>query len=463
MNTPLAMFKPRPNLPLLLDEQEAFYDDKFDGIACAMGGTGSGKSYVGAAKVARLLIESKAPESNTPFWILSQNMDMACGTCWSQNLRQFIPKHMIKDIVWYSAAKGQPRTVVLREDEEGNNFIIEFKSYDQGRQALQGSSIFGAWLDEQASYNIIIEVLGRTRKWHNPGSFIYTLTPLEPDQHLESICENPTYYTDWKIYRLNTRLNTVINPNFVRQIEQNEISELIETRLTGAFGRYEGQVYKEFSPRVHVIKSHLIPKHWTHFRGLDIGFSHSTACVWAARDPDGRYHVYREYLKAKTSVEDHIKEINSGWDDLLCKGQTYGDSAAAQILYEFNIRGLQTVPATKDVKAGIATVQSLLRIDETGMPKLYIHDSCPNLIREIRMYCWDKHRPDDPHKENDDLVDALRYLLHSGRPAAAGNITKHRNCLKDPTAVHFKFWQYYISVCLKLMRPMVSSSRRRKN
>ena len=199
----------------------------------------------------------------------------------------------------------------------------------------------------------------------------------------------------------------------MRQIEQNEIEGLIETRLTGAFARYEGAIYPTFDTKTHVIEPFEIPRTWLHVRGLDLGFSHATACVWAVRDLEGRYYVYREYLKAKSSIEDHVREINEGWEQLLVRGHTYADPAAAQTLYEFTLRGLATVPANKDVKAGIATVQSLLRPAADGQPKLFVFKTCENLIREMRTYVWDAKKLDQPRKINDDLVDALRYLCHS--------------------------------------------------
>ena len=408
---PLYQFRPRPDRPERLDQQTSFFEDRFPGLACCLAGNGAGKSYVGAAKVASFLLNMPPPERNTPFWVASTTIDLSTSNCWGQNLSIFIPKDAIHDVVWYSATRQLPKAVILKPWKSGHNYVLEFKSYDQSRERLQAANIVGFWLDEQCPFDVLMEVWARTRKWDYPGSKLYTLTPVEPDQRLEQLYQEPP--ESWRFYRMNTRCNNTLDPSFVRQLEENEIKELVETRLTGAFALYEGAVYKSFSTRMHVVKPFEMPRSWLHVRGLDLGWDHPTACVWAARDLEGRYHVYREYLKSQTSVEDHVREINEGWDKAEVRGHTYADPAAAQTLHEFSMRGLDTAPANKDVLAGIATVQSLLRPDEQGKPKLYVCDNCPNLIGQIRSYVWDGKEQDKPKKENDDLADALRYLCHS--------------------------------------------------
>ncbi len=343
--------------------------------------------------MAAFLTAAPPPEINTPFWVLSTTMDLATANCWGQNLRHWIAPEQIKDIVW---------------------FVIEFKSYDQSRERLQAANIIGAWFDEQAPFDVLMEVWARTRKWDYPGSKIYTLTPLEPDHRLEGIFREPP--DSWRFYRMNTRCNLSLDKNFVKQILENELAELAETRLTGCFAKYEGSIYPNFSLTEHVIAPFEMPRQWLHIRGLDLGWSHATACVWAARDLEGRYYVYREYNAKQTSVEDHVRVINSGWEQVLVKGQTYADPAAAATLHEFSLRGLHTAQAQKDVYSGIATVQSLLRPGPDGKPRLYIFNTCPTLIQQLRSYVYDP-KTGKPRKETPsclyDLPDALRYLCHS--------------------------------------------------
>lgn len=408
---PLFQFQPRPDRPELLDQQSSFYTDRFPGLACVLAGNGAGKTYCGSAKVAQFLNETPPPEPNTPFWVLSTTMDLATSNCWAQNLKQFIRPSQVKEVVWYSAARGLPKSIILRPHKNGNNYVLEFKSYDQDRQRLQGANIIGFWADEQAPHEILTEIWARTRRWRYPGSKIYTLTPLQPDTELERCFHEGRQ--SWKFYRFNTRLNVTLDPKFVQQLTENELEARIETRLTGAFAIYEGAIYPTFDTKRHVIDPFDMPNNWLRIRGLDLGWSHATAAVWGARDLEGRYYIYREYLKVKTSIEDHVNEINADWESWPVRGYTYADPSAAQTLHEFSLRGLHTVSANKDVMAGIATVQSMLRPDKDGNPKLFIFRSCENLIQQLRTYVWDAKKKDQPRKVNDDLADAVRYLCHS--------------------------------------------------
>ncbi len=415
---PLALFTPRDDNPDQFDEQSSFYFDRFPGWACVLAGNGAGKSYCASAKVAQFLDENPPPERGTPFWILSQTLPMVTDSIWGQNLSKFIPSERIADVVWYSKKTGAPKTVILKPHKNGNNYVLELKSYDQGREALQASNIIGCYLDEQCPQALLTEILARTRKWSYPGSKIYVLTPITPDPWLEECFNNPP--NSWRFYRMNTRLNKSLDPDYVQRLEENELSELLETRLTGVFAHFAGAVYRDFGTP-HVVEPFNLEPNWLRVRGLDTGFSHPLACVWAARDNEGRYIVYREYLEAQTSIENHVNALQSGWDEVRVKGPCYVDPANAQVCHEFGLRGLHTQSAHKDVLAGIACVQSLLRPASDGRPQLLIFNTCKQLISEMRNYCWNPKQPDKPLKVGDDLVDALRYLLFSHRMDSVQN------------------------------------------
>jgi len=412
--TPLNLFEPRLDDDAQLDQQTKFFNATHNGIICCLAGTGAGKSYVGAAKVAKYLKDTPPPEKNTPFWILSETMPMVTESLWQQNLANFITPDQIEGVSWYSELAQLPKKVILKPHANGNNYVIELKSYDQGRSALQARSIRGWWCDEQVrDMSIITELIGRTRKWSAPLQ-LYTLTPVEPDLTLEKLFEekNPLYL----FLRMNTRCNKTLDPEFIKNIEKAETPELIETRLTGAFAVYEGLIYNSFG-KEHVIEPFEINKNWMRIRGFDTGHVHSTACLWAAIDLQGRYYIYREYNKNKTSVEEHIKEINDDWQEVLVKGNTYADPANAAILNEFRIRNFNYTNAIKDVEAGHASVRTLMAKGTDDRPMLQIFNTCQQLISQIRFYTYDKKRYGEPVRESEqrpqDLTDCLRYLCHS--------------------------------------------------
>ena len=86
------------------------------------------------------------------------------------------------------------------------------------------------------------------------------------------------------------------------------------------------------------------------------------------------------------------------------------DPSAASFRTELKRRMLPQYPGDNSVLDGIRVVGSLL-----GKNRLRVHSACKHLIEEISGYVWDddaaKLGIDQPLKENDHGVDALRYAV----------------------------------------------------
>lgn len=383
----------------------------------------SGKSDASAYKVARFLLDTPPPRKLTPFLIVSESYDMV-GQIWVEKLSKFIPKACVETTSWRVSARNYPTAIILKEDENGNSWVLDFRSYSQGRQQFQSISAGGFWCDEQVPFDTLMEIWARCRDYHFPGSMLYSLTPLSPDPQLESVFNDPKKQESWKFYRLNTLENKTLSPEWTRSYFENVPTDMMGTRMYGDFASFQGSVYKDFDPNIHVTKPFNIPHGWRHFRSIDFGFNHPTVCLWCARDLEGSWYVYHEYVGTNTSVDDHIesiKEIPWDYDDERYV-TTYGDQAAAQTRAEFSKRGLPTASSKKDVMAGIESVKRYLKVRTNGKPKLYIFEHCKTLIKQMRTYRYYKSTnrginplapQDKPVKKDDDAVDALRYLIHS--------------------------------------------------
>jgi phage terminase large subunit len=74
---------------------------------------------------------------------------------------------------------------------------------------------------------------------------------------------------------------------------------------------------------------------------------------------------------------------------------------------------------------GIAAVQERLKVQADGLPRLTVDPSCLNTINEFESYVWKPER-DEPVKENDHALDALRYgviaLVHGANRFQARSI-----------------------------------------
>lgn len=77
-----------------------------------------------------------------------------------------------------SMATGTPNLVdtVLVRHKSGGDSILQFKTYEQGRERWQGPTLSGVWYDEEPPEDIYDEGLTRTNTTEGPN--VLTFTPL---------------------------------------------------------------------------------------------------------------------------------------------------------------------------------------------------------------------------------------------------------------------------------------------
>ena len=92
----------------------------------------------------------------------------------------FIPAHLITHTTKKTGVPDAYETVWVRHVSGGIS-TLELKSYDQRREAFQGTAQHGIWLDEEPPMNIYTECLLRTMQTSDfPGGIIMlTFTPLK--------------------------------------------------------------------------------------------------------------------------------------------------------------------------------------------------------------------------------------------------------------------------------------------
>jgi phage terminase large subunit-like protein len=458
-------FRPRPNRPELGDEQQAFVESR-DVVAFFIAGNGSGKTEAAAAKCARfLLARQPPPRRDTPFWVLTETMHVAGEVLWKEKLlgRGHLPPSEIDwaRVSWHEKKANHPRMVPLlpwpasRGGDDAKNWMIEFKSFEMGRRALQGASIGGFWFSEQFPADLFTEVLVRCRDYLFPGGQFAEFTPLDPDLcvWLERIMEEPP--PGWGFYRGNTECNREnLAPGAIEAFLATTPEELKETRLRGVLASFEGAIYPSFNVKLHVVDESevRIPPGCWHFLGTDWGSSveHPHVTVWAAMDGAGDWIVYDELWDCDQSrttydlAQEVVRRCASwGWPTCVEQvegravqrimtddphyGMNFADPSRPGEIYSFGQYGVPTVPASNRVYDGINAVRLLLKPHPvTGRPRLRISSRCRHLIEQMRKYRWRRSRSPlsgsainpavaspVPLKRDDDACDALRYLIAS--------------------------------------------------
>lgn len=437
-------FVPRPDKRDAYDEQTGFTNSQAL-VSFVVGGNGSGKTFVAAQKAARFLLEGRAPQwKDTPYWVISDTYEQVCGGAWFQKLRNIIPAECIDHarITWKNRNREWPFSVPLRphKDDPNVNWVIEFKSYEQGRERMQSTAIGGAWFTEQFPWELFNEVIRGLRENMQPGCVICEFTPIDPDKSIEVEeafqqweAGNPQYQ-HYAFYRMSTE--EALKAGHCKREWYDTFfagvsDEMQDTRRIGAFASYEGAIYQSFDGKIHLVDEIEVPPAVWHRRGIDWGASaeHPFVCLWGFKNALGQWFIYDEYWNNSQTVTilDHIDEIKDRhrWPaNSPYHGTTYADPSRPDLINMLSVNGIAMSPANNNVYQGIEAIRKALKVvPGRNEPGLFIDRiACPILAREMRTYRWKRSsgqglnpvaaKP-EPLKRNDDAVDALRYMIYS--------------------------------------------------
>lgn len=154
-----------------------------------------------------------------------------------------------------------------------------------------------------------------------------------------------------------------------------------------------------------------LPPYWPRAYALDVGWNR-TAAIWGAWDRDSdTIYLYSEHYRGQAEPSIHADAIKArgewinGTVDPASAGSNQKDGT--QLIEEYRKLGLNLVPADNTVEAGIHAVYRRL-----SGGRLKIFKTLASTLSEIRIY-----RRDDKGrivKENDHLMDAMRYLIMTG-------------------------------------------------
>ena len=201
--------------------------------------------------------------------------------------------------------------------------------------------------------------------------------------------------------------------------------------LYGIWATAEGAVYEMFNPQDHC---RVFPLN--RFKEIcltvDEGFTNPAVILAVGEDSDGRMHIFREFYQTQQLQETVVKEVVK-WSREFGNPLVACDEAAAGLIADLKAAGLRvqgakgrTVESTGKhiVLDGILAVQNRLKIQADGVARLTVDPSCVNTINEFESYAW-KPEKDEPIKQFDHSMDALRYLVAlrmtvSGFASAAG-------------------------------------------
>lgn len=306
--------------------------------------------------------------------------------------------------------------MIYVKHKSGGSSLCVLKSYDQRREGFQGTEVHVVWADEEPPQDIYIEMLMRTMTTN--GIVLTTFTPLMGlSDVVLSFCPGGEL-VEGTVKDNATKHVTVCDWDSVPHLSQKEKDEMYaaippyqrDARSKGIPQLGSGAIYQVPESDI-IVDDREIPKHWKRAYGMDVGWNR-TAAVWGATDPETQItYLYHEYYRGHAEPVVHAHGIKApgewipGAIDPAARGRGQADGHSLADMY--NDLGLRLTYADNSREAGIYEVWELL-----SSGRLKVFKSLTNLRAEYRVY-----RRDEKGrivKENDHLMDAMRYLVMTG-------------------------------------------------
>lgn len=343
-----------------------------------------------------------------------------------------IPYDCIKSTSLKSGVPDAVASVVIKH-ESGEDSVIQFNSYDQGRTKWQADTVDGVWFDEEPPLPIYSEGLTRTNA--TGGLVFVTFTPLLGMSDVV------------KRFLLDKPEGTVVTNMTIEDAEHytpEERAAIIasypeherDARAKGIPILGSGRVFPIVEDAIKVSPM-PIPTHWPRICALDFGWGHKTAVVWLAWDRDSdTVYVTDCYAAKETPVIIHAATIKAKGDwipvawphDGLQHDKGSGEQLAKQYR-EQGVNMLKERATFEDGSNGVeAGVSEMLTRMQTMRLRVFSH--LTDWFEEFRLY----HRKDGVIvKENDDIMAATRYALMMLRKAKTQAEAEASNMLRRPS------------------------------
>ena len=274
-----------------------------------------------------------------------------------------------------------------------NCSIIEFTSYDDWQDAKNGKRDY-LFVNEAngISYEIYHELQMRTRKQvfidYNPNAAFWVHDNLVP------MIKDPN--ANIKVVRFisNYTHNKFLDNTTIKRIEAMKDDPVLwRVYGLGYTGKVKGLVFPkweqafEFPTQANKIAY-----------GLDFGFSESKAAFCKCGIYDRSIYAKQLVYETELSNQDLIQLIKK---EGVNREPIYADSAEPKSIAELKSAGLNVIPINK---ANDATTFSIRKINEFDALRVIGLD----FLKEVSTYAYKNSKP---IKQNDHLIDALRYYV----------------------------------------------------
>lgn len=289
----------------------------------------------------------------------------------------------------------------------GVKVVQAFTGTIGGLGGIRGMTAFGAYVNEASLANekVFKEIISRCSG--EGARIVFDTNPDNPEHWLKK------EYIDSKSdniisYHFELDDNTFLSPRYIQNIKESTPSGMFYDRdIRGLWVTGEGVVYSDFDSNKHFINDVDNIEFETYIAGVDWGYSHFGSIVVFGIDKLNNWYLLEEHAK-------QFKEIDYWADVALDIKARYGninfycDSARPEHVERFRRERIRAINADKSVLSGIEEVARLIKLGRFFV----VSDKVKVFKKEIYNYVWDE-KTGNPVKENDDVMDSMRYAIYS--------------------------------------------------
>ncbi len=312
--------------------------------------------------------------------------------------------------------------------------------------SLRGEKLWGAVFDEFAQIRpetwpeVIRPALSDVKGWalfigtpkgHNWAFDLFNMALVTPG---------------WAAFRKPTSANPYIDPQEI-ELARNDpsMSELMFLQEYEAdFGASQYQVFPEILPQLHTWKG-TVPEFVGYYGGMDFGGdtvgAHKSTTVIGGLTSNDELIVIAAFKQSGPNIaerqlnwtfeQEHVladihRKLGQRPPAVIYRADK-SQMVSIQLMKRMGLNVYPTLGGPDSVEAGIEAVHRRLKVREDGRPRLFVYPGVPNVLTDLQTYHYAEPKTDgsvqkkNPMKVDDDLVDAVRYMVESLDRAVVGN------------------------------------------
>lgn len=322
-------------------------------------------------------------------------------------------KELLKDI---TIKTNESLLEIETKNKHGTKSLLRLAGWEAVKNRDKGRGVGNhlVVLDEAAFFPVFTEKFDKVIEptlLTTKGRLIITSTP-NGFNHFYDLALTAQKDEEWFYSHATSYDNPFNDPAELERLRKAKTEDSFAQEYLADFRKLEGLVYKDFDRNRHVFDDLTTRRPvYQVYVGVDFGFVNPTAILKIEHDTDSHFWVTREWYHREKLMPEIIQVARSFGGN-----SYYPDHAEADRIEEMRRAGLNIHEISKDVEAGISSVQTLIR-----QGRLHVHKDCVNLIHEFETYRYpdqtvDGNLSETPVKDNDHALDALRYVLHMVSP-----------------------------------------------